>query len=84
MGLTFQQSFYRVPEEVFLISSPLGTPLAIIEKPEDPQKANELKTILGLSDLNIIIRTLNFDEFILAGYRFLDSGKINRKEYGIY
>lgn len=84
MGLTFEQSFYQIPEEVFLIISPSGIPLAIVEKPDDDQKANELKIILESAGPNILVKILNFDNLILSGYGFLESIDVDRDKYDIY
>ena len=84
MGLTFQQSFYRVSDEVFLIISSSGIPLAIVEKPDDDQKANELKAILESSNQNVSVKVLNFDDCILSGYELLGSVGVDRDKYDIY
>ena len=66
MGLTFQQSFYRVPEKVFLVMCHNGHPEAILEIPEDPEDALELKKKFT-SDIYKVV-TLDIDELIINGY----------------
>lgn len=84
MGLTFQQQFYQVPDEVYLLTSPNGALLAIIEVPEDRDKELKLRKIFETSDLKVLYQKMNFDELILCGYKFLDSTNVDRKELGIY
>lgn len=83
MGLTFQQQFYRLPEEVFLVICTNGHPKAILEIPEDNDKALALKRQFD-SDIYKVVR-LNFDDLILEGYNYLkDRGVDRRKEFDIY
>ena len=84
MGLTFQQEFYRLPDEVFLVICNNGHPKAILEIPEDDDKALLLKKQFD-SDIYKVVR-LNFDNLIIEGYNYLEEKGIQdrRKEFGIY
>ena len=68
MGLTFQQQFYQVPEEVFLVICHNGSPKAILEKPEDDNEALALKNKIMLHNDTYKVITINFDELIINGY----------------
>lgn len=84
MGLTFSQEFYTVPDEVFLVICKNGHPKAILEIPEDDDKALLLKKQFD-SDIYKVVR-LNFDDLIIAGYNYLkEQGVENRREkFDIY
>lgn len=93
MGLTFQQSFYRVPEEVYLVQflEPGDTAsakdvYAIVEKPEDPDKDLELNIFFESN--GYCLQSCNFDELILQGYDLFSELGIDRndrrKQFDIY
>ena len=73
MGLTFQQKFYNIGEEVFIIHEYNGTGyygeiLAMIEIPEDEEEAKILAD--KLKDFGYVNR-MNFDDVILKGYELI-------------
>lgn len=89
MGLTFQQSFNRVPEKVLLVTTAQGHPVAIIEMPQDEHKRAALQAIIGLMPSKILMtRVIDFDKLIRQGYDLLKELGIEKdernNEYGIY
>lgn len=73
MGLTFQQKFYNIGDEVFIIKdrSHCGycKVIAMIEVPDDDTEAYNLENKLKQYGF---IERMNFDEVILKGYRILE------------
>lgn len=83
MGLTFQQKFYYVPEEVYLIYDGKeminSRPIAIIQKPEDYEQGRKLESLLITK--GYILQVCNFDELIINGYELLDNMGVDNR-YG--
>lgn len=76
MGLTFQQSFGYVPEEVYLVQflepgdrSSARDVFAIIEKPED--KSDDLDLHILFESQGYCLQKCNFDDLILQGFKLL-------------
>ena len=72
MGLTFQQKFYNIGEEVFLVHSKAHggncKTIALVEVSDDE---NENETIEFILRQYGFVERVNFDEVILKGYDLL-------------
>ena len=81
MGLTFQQQFYNVPEEVYLIYDGKeminSRPFAIIQKPEDYKQGRKLELLLITK--GYILQVCNVDELIINGYDLLDNMGVDNR-----
>ena len=93
MGLTFQQKFYQVPHEVYLVQflepgdmESAQAVFAIIEKPEDKNKADDLEMLL--EEAGYCTQVCDFDDLIRQGYTLLEEQDITsderRKRFDIY
>ena len=74
MGLTFQQKFYNLPEEVFLATTSEGIPVGIIEIPESKEEAMDLKAALSIRE-RVFLERINFDDLVINGYRLVERVK---------
>lgn len=77
MGLTWQQKFYQVPDEVYLVqfaepgdSESARDVCAIVQKDEDNQKLNDKLEEFFYSE-GYVLQSINFDELIIEGYEIL-------------
>lgn len=86
MGLTFQQQFYTLPDEVYLVFNAESVlkprPIGIIEVPEDFKKRRELE-LLCISKGYIPVICC-FDELVTNGYEILNYMDVNNRDFGIY
>lgn len=76
MGLTFQQKFYQVPEEVYLVQFLDGgdwesnhVVYAIIEKPEDEEE--DLNLNILMESKGYALQSCNFNKLICKGFNLL-------------
>lgn len=84
MGLTFQQKFYQVPNEVLIIRRKSGEVFGIIEVPEEEEKERELISSMKLSDNFLTVQKVDLDDLILNGYSLLKEKEIDREYFNIY
>ena len=91
MGLTFQQSFYQAPEEVYLVQflepgdfASTQAVYAILEIPEDKDRDSDLNLLLESN--GYCTQRCDIDRCILDGYDLLKElgVKDRRKDFGIY
>lgn len=72
MGLTFQQKFYSIGEDVFVVHDRSHTGyckvIALVEVPESEAEAQEV--INHLKQYGFVER-MNFDDVILKGYELM-------------
>jgi hypothetical protein len=72
MGLTFQQKFYSIGEDVFIVHdrSHVGycKVIAMVEVPEDEKEAQETENYLKRYGF---VERMNFDDVILKGYEIM-------------
>ena len=69
MGLTFEQKFSYIPEEILLVTTDQGAPLAILEKPKNIKEENALRAIIGLTGSPKMVKTLQIDKLINNGIK---------------
>lgn len=69
MGLTFEQKFSYIPEEILLVTTDQGVPLAILEKPQNIEEENRLRVIIGLTGSPKMVKTLKIDKLIDNGIK---------------
>ena len=82
MGLTFQQKFYQVPDEVYVIHTLEPGDFAdsaeiygIIEIPEDEKEAFELECLF--ESQGYWLDKINFDILIIEGFKIVRELKAN-------
>lgn len=85
MGLTWQQKFYQVPDEVYLVqfaepgdSESARDVCAIVQKDEDNQELNDKLEEFFYSE-GYVLQSINFNELIIEGYEILKEH--NKKLY---
>lgn len=82
MGLTFQQKFYQVPDEVYVVHTLEPGDFAdgaaifgIIEIPEDKDEDLDLNCLF--EGQGYWLQKINFDELVREGYSLLKELKAN-------
>ncbi len=82
MGLTFQQKFYHLPDEVYVVHTLEPGDFAdgaaifgIIEIPEDKEEDLELNCLF--EGQGYWLAKINFDELVREGYSLLKELKAN-------
>ena len=80
MGLTFQQKFYQVPEEVYLVQfldpgdmDLAGAVVGIVEILEDEKEDSKLNELF--QSQGYYLYKINFDELIREGYNIIKEMK---------
>ena len=68
MGLTFEQKFSYIPEEILLVTTDQGAPLAILEKPENIKEENTLRVVIGFTGSPKMVKTLKINELVKNGF----------------
>ena len=73
MGLTFQQKFYAIGDEVFVVLDKhyegFSYVIGMVEIPDDYDEALDIEHRLARQ--GYVVQRLNFDEVILNGYDLL-------------
>jgi len=81
MGLTFQQQFYYVPDDVFVMITPQGHIVGILEIPEDENEALMMKKYIE-DNTSFVLNCINFDKLIKTGFKYEKAFESFKKNIG--